>query len=122
MSDFVRNLIKWILVVILAILVIFLIVKVANRGKKVEKENPVTPIVDTIHEKSTKKNEEKEATEEKETRTEIEKADGEVSSESALVVNAEDTGTTKGLTGLVGIIIIGTTSFFLLKSRKEVEE
>ena len=128
MSDFVRNLIKWILVVILAILVIFLIVKVANRDKKVEKENPVTPIVDTTHEKSTKKNDKKEESEtttekeaEKESTTAT--AEGEVSAEgTALIVNAEDTGTTRGLTGVIGIVIIGSTTFFLLKSRKTVEE
>ena len=117
MSDFIRNLIKWILVVILAVLVVFLIIKVANRGKQEVKGNSVTPIVDTVREDNSKEESTKDSSSKSESTTanetkENQKAEGE------LIVPAEDTAADAGVTGIIGIIILGATSFYLLKSKK----
>ncbi len=107
MSDFVRNLIKWILVVILAVLVVFLIIKVANRGKEKVEGNSVTPIVDTIREDNTKNEDNTTST-----------TPSEANHEGELIVPSEDTAADAGVTGIIGIIILGATSFYLLKSKK----
>ena len=116
MSDFVRNLIKWILVVILAVLVIFLIIKVANRGKQKVEGNPVTPIADTIREDKEKEdNSNKEET----VRDELPPESTSNESKGELIVRAEDTASDAGITGIIGIAILGGTSFYLLKSKKK---
>ncbi len=112
MSDFVRNLIKWILVVILAVLVVFLIIKVANRGKQKVEGNSVTPIVDTVREDNSK--------EDDNSKNEL-TSDGNLVDQQGngeLIVPAEDTAADAGVTGIIGIIILGATSFYLLKSKK----
>jgi len=122
MSDFVRNLIKWILVVILAVLVIFLIIKVANRGKQKVEGNPVTPIADTVKEEDSEK--EDSSKKELTAHDELISEKTEKQAEGELVIHAEDTASDAGLTGIIGIVILGATTFYLLKSKKKenVEE
>ena len=116
MSDFIRNLIKWILVVILAVLVVFLIIKVANRGKQEVKGNSVTPIVDTVREDNSKEEEKSSSNSKSEVKSDENKVDQQA--EGELIVPAEDTAADAGVTGIIGIIILGATSFYLLKSKK----
>jgi hypothetical protein len=103
MSDLIRGLIRWILVILLAILVIFLIIKVANRNKvKTTKKEEPAPIV-TIRDK--------EDTVEDNTQLE----------QSTLVVDTADTGATDKASIIIGMLILGTTTYFIYKNRLEKE-
>ena len=107
MSDFIRSLIRWILVVLLAVLVIILVIKLVRRTDaeaKKKKANETTPVVHTIRDENdtttTKQNQ---------------------NTESTLIVNAQDTASTRGYSVLIGTIILGSTTFFIYKKRQESE-
>ena len=104
MSDLIRGLIRWILVILLAILVIFLIIKIVNRSKvKAPKKQEPAPVV-TIRDK------------------EDVVVDNTQSDEHAtLVVDTADTGATNKTSIIIGMLILGTTSYFIYKNKLEKE-
>ena len=106
MSELVKNILKWFLVFFLVVLLLFLIIKLVRNNKK--EGNPITPIVDTVREVKPQT----EITNNNET-------NNEKNTTSTLIVKADDTGTSRGISSIIGIIILGSTSYFIMKNKVE---
>ena len=108
MSDLVRTIIKWALIVVLAILVFLLIRGIVTRNSKNAKQKEPIRSIETIKLDDDDDDEE-------ESKTSKEK-DGK--GESTLVVNLGDTASTRGISVWIGVIILGTTTYYVYKSRQ----
>ncbi len=104
MGDFLRSIIKWILLVLVVVFVVWLVIHLAtkNEAKKVnpkekveiKEQEPVT-IEDPIQP----------------TREE----------DRVLVIDAVDTATTPGVTAWIGVLIVSAGSVYILKTKKQME-
>lgn len=106
MSDLLRTIIKWVLVIVLTILVILLVIKIAKRNSnKATQKEPIRSI-------------EKIKLDDEDDEDEDTKKAGSDNKESTLVVNLGDTASTRGITVWIGVIVLGTTTYYIYKSRQ----
>ncbi len=106
MGDFLRSIMKWILLVLAVVFVVWLVIHLANKNEaKKEKPKEVTikeerstTIEDPIP-NSTEKTEEPQL----------------------LVIDAVDTGTTRGMTVWIGALILSSGAIYIVKTKKCTE-
>ena len=102
MSDLLRTILKWIIIIALTALIIMLVIHIANKNSK--KKNQPVQAVEKIKLDDT--NEEEETTGE---------------GENTLMIDLGDTASTTGISIWIGIIILGTTSYYIYRNRQENE-
>lgn len=106
MSDLVRTIIKWLIVIALTILIIILIISISTKNdSKASKTENIKPIEnikveDTIEDLV---------------------EDDSLNQESTLIVETKETGTTRGISLWIGIIVLSSTSYYLYKNQLKSE-
>ncbi len=104
MSDLLRTIFKWLIIIALIVLVILLIVGLAKGSSKNNKQ-PVKPIEQIKLEDETVKED-----------TPVE------DTTNTLVIPVTNTASTEGITIWIGIGILGLTGYYVYKNKKSFEE
>ena len=104
MSDLVKTILKWILVIILTIVVVLLVINIANRNSKKKAKNQPVQAIEQIKLEDTEED--------------IQTSDD---TENTLMVNLGDTASNRGMTFWIGLFLLGTTSYYVYKN-KQVNE
>ena len=102
MSDLLRTILKWIIVIALLVFIILLIIHISNKNSK-KKNQPVQAI---------EKIKLDDASEEENTTSE---------EDNTLMIQLGDTASTEGVSIWIGVIVLGTTSYYIYRSRKQME-
>lgn len=97
MSDFTKTILKWLLVVILTILVILLIIGIANKNSKNKNKNQPIQAIEKIK---------------------LDEEEEDVPEESSMSIHLGDTGSNRGITVWIGVLVLGGTSFYIYRNRK----
>lgn len=97
MTETIKNILKWAIVIVLGIIVILLIVQAANRGSKTNKQT-IKPVENIKIEKPANTTDEE-------------------NTENTLIVDSKDTGVDSGVTPYIGIILLAGTTYYIIRKR-----
>lgn len=100
MSDLVKTILKWILVILLTIVVILLVINITNRNSKKKAKSQPVQAIEPIKLEDTEN---------------IPVSDD---TENTLMVNLGDTASNKGMTFWIGLFLLGTTFYYVSKNRQ----
>lgn len=121
MSDLLRNIIKWIIVVCIIILIIFLLAKVANKQSKPKSTLDSGIRTITNNNNTNRNNNNNNNNNNTETSDHVENntnTNNNANTNQTTVVDSPDTATTAGISLLLGTLILGGNIIYIYKAKK----
>ena len=122
MVEFLKGIIKWIILAIIIILIIVLLYNISNRaGKKAKVNNNYESGIKVVEKnKNKEKTKEDETSKEKETTTSTDKELA-ILEETHDEVSTPDTASNSGLTVFLGVFTLAGTTYYLLRKSNVIK-